>query len=931
MSKIPKQKNIPEEEEEDSDLIINNDEFWAENEQKINNIKLLQKKNYENENKPKNIKNLQIKSDYMMNSNLNNNLTEENQIGQKDPHLDNKNPNRNGNSNALEYEKSDEKNNEQKILSFNTNNINTYNDEKTIFSKITEDLYLDNLTNLNQRKNVVDLDKRKEDNYNKLTVENYLFTCADKENSKNSKIISDFIERKTKEERCKKIGIEIEKNGKNSQFERFKRLSSDHKKIKRPKNARSPEQFMGDQKFFEERHKNYIKNLMKKHEDEINMMLQDRPTINKNSERITNMNKENNKSVYLKLYEEYNIKKKNREENDKKYNALNDINLNLIGNQKLNKETILENANRLHKEYEKKKNTINENEIKQLEDIKNLSTISLVNKNSNYIISKKIISLYKKEFKSLFVKNVSDNFEIKFIDYLVFIYKLGLTEKNYNQLLNENNSMKNLLINNTENNFDSTGTEQNKDKNIESNRIIFPKNNEEEVIKDKVRTSRRIVKKKTFSKSRSVGKKIFESDLELKLAKESWKIITNNKIFNDGALGPSYRVLLFFLSLCGIYNDGVNNFFLMKKEFPFLLKDNSNLLDGISANHIYKYFSNYRNSLINNINKNFKPVKKIWQLKDIDLNNGNLAKGSKSFINNNNGNKKIFLERNSRRIVISDNNLFSQSCKKLNNLNKNNTVNNVSNNEPKIDKKIYIKNNIKNYLINRTKKNTFSSRSNKIKEDENIEKNLDNILEKKIRKIKIKNKSNIKVINGDNTEVKKNKKVLKMNKIDINNNLHENNNKTKEPIKNISKHQKEKQSSVSNYIFNEECRIRDDIESNSNFNNFDENENNINKNASDNLDEYNSYNENSINNGSNLNVNKSSIKAEESSSKTSNNIKKKKNKFVFKIKIKDEMIKLDINKDEDIDLKINQFCKENNLDEEDKNQILEVVKSKLKK
>ena len=57
--------------------------------------------------------------------------------------------------------------------------------------------------------------------------------------------------------------------------------------------------------------------------------------------------------------------------------------------------------------------------------------------------------------------------------------------------------------------------------------------------------------------------------------------------------------------------------------------------------------------------------------------------------------------------------------------------------------------------------------------------------------------------------------------------------------------------------------------------------------------------------------------------------KKKKNKLIFKIIIKGEVIKLEINKDENIELKINEFCKENNIDEEDKEQILEVVNCKL--
>ena len=88
----------------------------------------------------------------------------------------------------------------------NLNENELFNEDKTIFSKIAEDLYLDNKNYLIPKKNYLDILKTEEDNYNRLTIENYLFTCADKENSKNNKIISNFLERKTKEQNNKKIG-----------------------------------------------------------------------------------------------------------------------------------------------------------------------------------------------------------------------------------------------------------------------------------------------------------------------------------------------------------------------------------------------------------------------------------------------------------------------------------------------------------------------------------------------------------------------------------------------------------------------------------------------------------------------------------------------------------------------------------------------------
>ena len=156
-------------EDEDSDLIINNDEFCTVNEYKAIEENLIkQNKNLHNHTEQK-------KNHYS-----------NNRIFLKNPKIP-----------KLISDKLTEKNNNK------INNI----EEKTIFSKITEDLYLDSLNNIKPKKNIFDLNVKKDDNYNKLTVEKYLFTCADKENFKNKKIIDDFIERKNKEQLCKKISI----------------------------------------------------------------------------------------------------------------------------------------------------------------------------------------------------------------------------------------------------------------------------------------------------------------------------------------------------------------------------------------------------------------------------------------------------------------------------------------------------------------------------------------------------------------------------------------------------------------------------------------------------------------------------------------------------------------------------------------------------
>ena len=138
------------------------------------------------------------------------------------------------------------------------------------------------------------------------------------------------------------------------------------------------------------------------------------------------------------------------------------------------------------------------------------------------------------------------------------------------------------------------------------------------------------------------------------------------------------------------------------------------------------------------------------------------------------------------------------------------------------------------------------------------------------------------------------------------------------------RHNKEKKSSISQYIFNEDYRIKDDIESNSNLNDFEMSKNQNIYNNSDN-----------IRKNSNSNFNKSSLNDDLLSNKFSNTNKPQgqeggqKKKYIFKIKIKDDLIKLIISKGDNINEKVSGFCLENNLDEEDKEQILEAINLKL--
>ena len=924
-SKNLRKKSFSDEEEE-SDLIINNDEFCTLNESKGINENLFQLKTSQQSKNS----NTEKKNDFDYNQN--------NKILLKNPKVPKLTV-----DNIFSNNNIDNINNNDNLESHKSR-INN-NEEKTIFSKITEDLYIDSLNNIKPKKDIFDVYNNKDDNYNKLTVENYLFTCADKENSRNQKIINDFIERKNKEQICKKISI-MQKNNKNGENAE-KKYSSDHTKRKRSKGSRSPEQFLDDQRNLEKKHKNYIDKLIQIHNEEINLCLKDRPTISKYSIKLANMNKNKSKNIYVKLYEEF--KKKNIEEKNKNTFIYSEYESGI--NKKLDNEQIIENTKRLHKEYEKKKNAINENKLKQINDIKNLSSYSLMNKNSNDIMSKRFISIYKNALKELFDKKISDNFDVSFRDFLLFIYKLGLVDKDYSVNIKIKEKFKPKLMNldMIENPIKSDSIEEkNQFKKTEINKFTHKKREEKNNIKlirgifseeeknrkNRVDFSNKVLKKNTFSKTKSVGKKssnnignIFGNETEFKLAKEAWKIITKNKSFNEELLASSNNIFLFFLSLCGIYKGTVNDIFI-KKEFPFLLNDKSELFNIVTSKYIYKYFNIYRKSIIDNTFEKIKSKKKEPEIRNIELKKYKI--NSKSFIKkscctNFHKDKYSLIKKKKKVLNISKDKVEFKSFFNIKNklsLNSNSNIeNNDNNNNEKIKKfkKLINKDNVyKNKNINTGRyhnKLIKDFNNNFTKTDDNEKKEL--MFKRNLKKIN--QNDNSKSSFTSNSIFTQNVFEPQINKKDTNN-LEKSNN---------GGHLNEKKSSISQYIFNEDYRIKDDIESNSNFNDNEINkEKSLNNNLSGNIENDNNNNKDYIinnryeNNGHNENINKDSEMPTVS-------LGGKKKKFIFKIKIKDDLIKLVINKGDDINYKINEFCKENNLDEDDKEQIIEAVNYKL--
>ena len=959
-------KKIITEEEEDNDLIINNDDddFY------YNDQKLSQKKNLEikvDYNPPKDSEFLASQKAENTNESKTNERTMNRKIFTPVPNPQN----------------------------INVNSKEAIGEEKTIFSKITEDLYLDNKMYLKPKKIYFDIDKVKEDNYNKLTIENYLFTCADKENSKNNKIISNFLERKTKEQNNKKIGSDPEKDDIEN-FKEIKGLYSDRKKEKNGNyRGRSPEQFLKEQKILEEKQKNNLDKLIKKVNEEERNFIKDRPTISKQSEKIANMRKIGNKDIHLKLYEEYNIKKQKLEEKNKNYYLFNE-NFHSTKNKKLNNDEIIKNAERLHQDYEKRKNNYNEIKTKKLNEIKNMSAISLLGKNSNVIINKKLINKYKNEIKSLFNKNISDKFDLSYSDYLLFIYNLGLLEKDYTS---EKNEGKNLNI--------STNNIMIKNFNTKINNIETEHYNNN--IKNKIIFSQNVLKRNTHFKSKSSENKKFDEESENKTIKNSWKIITKNKIFSKDEKGNSRRILYFLLSVYGIYKGNLNDVFI-KRELPFLSQneDKSYYIKESMTKQIYKYFYKLRNTAVNNFflkNKekeeekgyNIKDKKKskmqnvsVFPLKTLDNNQkNNIEKNNKIFVTSKStkgiGFYQNFKNGLNKNKSINDNHMEKKEKIKYEMKVNNNMKNNINNNE----NENILNNNAQhhsNILTNNSKQNKVLFINNKINSNKgnnsNSTKNINYKLNKNIipdpnfninKNIKINNNKHSKKIihqkitknnnfftpstkrqieNQNNISIpslikgKKNLTNQIISNKELENKLIQNLNKKQEnkekekELENKSKkeafkHEKEKNSSISNYIFKEDYRIKEDIESNSNLNNLEETENNENRKINSQ-----NFSQTEFNIEKNEELEKNVNNKEENKSIDENNKlekskediddKKSKSKFIFKIKVKKKMIKLIISKGDDIDSKINAFCKENDLNEDDKEEIIEAIKNNLK-
>lgn len=432
---------------------------------------------------------------------------------------------------------------------------------KTVFSKISENMYKISKEDKFPIKKARNLEQENEETYNKLTEEAFLCSCANKTNKENKKIIYEFLDRKKKQQASKRIGVDLENKSKaNNEKELeslkdIKRLTILTDRNRSYKSSRTFQEFLLDQKKKQEIHENHLKTNENLKKEEMDSQIQDRPHLNEETVKLANnINRNTKANIHSRLYKEFNDKKKKEEEKVKEKHVYKKSE-----EKKLSKIKINENIERLFAEYEAKNKRISESEVKKQEELKHLSSNHATSKNSNDIIFKRFKNILANSFKEILQKNLEDNFEITYSDFIKLLFKINFTTKNYFELNENKNKSKDLT--------------------------------EDSKLTETTQTNRNILRKYNF-----------EAEKEYKLSIDAWKIITKSKEFKEDAPGDSKRILLFFLSTLGIFNGNVDdNFF--KKEFLSIIKDISGSISNYSnlSKQIYKYFSIYRNNAINGL------------------------------------------------------------------------------------------------------------------------------------------------------------------------------------------------------------------------------------------------------------------------------------------------------------------------------------------
>ncbi len=269
-----------------------------------------------------------------------------------------------------------------------TNNdvFNDKNIDKTIFSKIAEDMY-----------NKIKLNNNKSYNYEDFTNDQFLAFYSDKINNfENNQIIKNFLDRN-------KQYIIDKNNNKETINNRIDQIQFfNNKKYSQNQIEEKIKKFNDKQELYQNKKKKEIEELSKKIYEEKKKNYQDKPNINK-----TNLD-------YLKKKVEYKFRKRNLSQNNKNNTSFNNNNsVNITPKKKMSDKEINNLVNKLHNEAKELKLKIS----KSSDDFykKKKKNYNFTNKTSNKMLFNNLLKQYQKEIKNIksvsYIKNPIINFD----------------------------------------------------------------------------------------------------------------------------------------------------------------------------------------------------------------------------------------------------------------------------------------------------------------------------------------------------------------------------------------------------------------------------------------------------------------------------------------------------------------------------------------
>ena len=652
------------------------------------------------------------------------------------------------------------------------------NNGKSVFLKISEDIYSKLKSKPN--KEVRDIYKTEEDAYNKMTSDPYIRTCKNKENVKNKKIVQQCLDRKAKEDIFKKIGIECDRNREKKKLQDPKRACSVTDRNINFKSTRTLAQFLRDQKGERKKEKKINKNNKK-----IPMPFKEN-ILPQDSTFVFSEDKEELKSQFSDFSKNYLDECKSMIANSDKYiinveeekGTLNNKNNNKINKTfQMNKESINSNNFSLlsvnsGNKYKNGKNKINKNEKtnnksqKKSLNIKENSTAS-ISKNSAETNIIKFLNLYKETIEIIYGQKIENDFEINFSFFLLILYKIGFTNKNYSSLIEmsyETDTKKmetmhpSVISDISLSNSSSANISINRNNPIKKRNVINNLNNSE------LKNKNSIAGKSLEDEAENYTINSFKNDKEFILSKDAWKILTEKKNFDEDICITNKKFFLFFICVLGIgeYLREKKNF---KKDYNFFFNDKKIMNQ---YNNLKKYINKYFGIFSINANENSVNSEKKYLIVKNNTNSYNNSIATSFVVNNSdinnkyniyeknyfNGNRnldnledtnseKLFYEgiKEEEKFFYSVNNQSEKSYKTLNftemgDLTNNNNNNNLLNssltdNSSILDLKKFLNPNtsekmddeieVDSFLFEDNKKNYFKYNNNEINNDSSIE------------------------------------------------------------------------------------------------------------------------------------------------------------------------------------------------------------------